>query len=438
MGLSCGAFGLLVLPGIASAAWNASTGGGGAGRSLSMPRGAAPTIQVQGRNVVVTWTTARLSDGAATAVGGYEVRRYSASSGVSQPVGASCTGTITALTCSESGVPSGSWRYGVVTRQGGWSGAESVRTDATVGAPTVTLAATSLDNSAMAGFATTTATVSNFLDGEVVSFRLGAASGTQVGSTTAGTGGGASATITVPYGTAVGANTIVAVGAGGSSGQHSMTITAATRSFVVTPSTTTPGAGGALTLSVQATVNGQNDSALSGTRTLAVSGLSSAPNGTAATAPTLATFNGTGLATISVTPVRTGSATVSLAAPTWGHAGSTTLNVRLGVLASLTFTNPSTVCGTNGVTVGNAGSWSSKVTAFDALGNGANPGAAISVALTGTGNGSVTPPSLSIATGATPAETGAAFTVTLPSGGNRTFTVKAAVGAISVSCAVKS
>ena len=60
----------------------------------------------------------------ATAVGGYLVKRYDSEHRLLQTILSACTGTITALSCVESSVPAGSWKYTVTPVIGtNWVGA---------------------------------------------------------------------------------------------------------------------------------------------------------------------------------------------------------------------------------------------------------------------------------------------------------------------------
>lgn len=123
----------VALTSVASAAWLGATGPGGAGRSgaTTMPGGNKPIATVAipaGSTVSVSWAA---STGGAS-VAGYEVRSYDATSGVPRSVGASCAGIVAGTSCSETGVPNGSWRYSVVPRQQVWAGAESPRSDPVV------------------------------------------------------------------------------------------------------------------------------------------------------------------------------------------------------------------------------------------------------------------------------------------------------------------
>ena len=81
-----------------------------------------PTASASGSSVTVSWRQATLADG--TPVAAYSIKRYDAN-GVAQTVNAGCSGTIAALTCIETSVPSGTWTYSDTPLQNSWHGAES-------------------------------------------------------------------------------------------------------------------------------------------------------------------------------------------------------------------------------------------------------------------------------------------------------------------------
>ena len=210
--------------GIAQAAWKASASANGYAKAVSAPQGNAPSGSVNGRDVVVSWTAARFPDN--TPVAGYTVQRFDASTGTSQTVLASCTGTIAALTCTEFGVAPGIWKYSVTPKQGLWTGAQSVKSSSvTVSSPSLTLSTTTLS-----ALPTTSAgSIANYLDGESVTYRLdNAVSGSVlVGSITPSpvpTGGSATVSVTVPSGTSLGAHTVFAVGSLGSTTSAGITV----------------------------------------------------------------------------------------------------------------------------------------------------------------------------------------------------------------------
>ncbi|WP_461164541.1 tandem-95 repeat protein [Arthrobacter sp. R4-81] len=124
--------------GAAWAYWSAESlpGGGGGATAASVNRGTVPTAVVVGHFVTLNWGATTLTTG--TPVSGYLVKRYSGTS--EQTVLAGCAGTITVLTCTETGVPAGIWTYSVTALfAANWAGAESDRSAAVTvqnGAPT--------------------------------------------------------------------------------------------------------------------------------------------------------------------------------------------------------------------------------------------------------------------------------------------------------------
>jgi hypothetical protein len=197
------------------ASWTAGTSGSGRGLAQSLPDGAAPVALVSGRNVTVTWNQVQMSGG--TPVSGYRVRRYQ-NGGAVQTIGSACSGVITGTSCTESNVPTGTWRYSIQPVQGGWTGLESQKGAATaVGAASLvfssstTLPAASLPTS-LSG------TVSSFLVLEGLSFRLDSPTGpTLTGSpSTVSVAGSATVSVTIPAGTDDAPHSVFAVGSLGS------------------------------------------------------------------------------------------------------------------------------------------------------------------------------------------------------------------------------
>jgi hypothetical protein len=90
-----------------------------------MPAGNAPsaTAPLLSFNVSVSWSASTFSGGGA--VSGYVVKRYPAGGGAAVTPAANCSGTIAGTSCTENGVPVGSWKYSVTPVAGAWSGAES-------------------------------------------------------------------------------------------------------------------------------------------------------------------------------------------------------------------------------------------------------------------------------------------------------------------------
>ncbi|MEA3077667.1 MAG: hypothetical protein QOF60_2575 [Actinomycetota bacterium] len=135
-------FGVLLLVGgaAAQASWLAPVGAGnGASAAASVNGGNAPTVNASGSSVTVSWSASTLSGG--TAVAGYVVKRYS-STDVLQSIGAGCSSTIVGLTCTETGVANGTWKYAVTPVKGTWTGAESSKTSVVVGVVADTTAPT--------------------------------------------------------------------------------------------------------------------------------------------------------------------------------------------------------------------------------------------------------------------------------------------------------
>src|SRR5207248_5322926 len=158
---------LAIPAGSAAAAWVASGTGSTSAKSRTMPAGNQPTAAASARNVTVSWSQSSFSGG--PAVSAYLVKRYD-TSGNGQTIGSACSGTVSALTCTESDVPAGSWQYTVTPAQSNWRGAESAHSATlTVASPslsfssstTVTALPTTLDGS-----------IANFASGQTISFRL--------------------------------------------------------------------------------------------------------------------------------------------------------------------------------------------------------------------------------------------------------------------------
>jgi hypothetical protein len=188
-------------------------------------------VSVTGHSATVSWTATTLLGQSAT---GYTVKRYD-SSGTAQTVCTGCSGTLTALSCTESSVPAGSWTYTVTPSLGAWTGSESPRSStATVQAPGLSItSATTLTSLP----ATVTASVTGYSQGQTVAFKLDSASGATLTATLSPTSipasGAATATITMPAGTAQGSHTIYAVGSGGDTASAALTVNRPTVSTAV-------------------------------------------------------------------------------------------------------------------------------------------------------------------------------------------------------------
>jgi len=134
-----------------------------------MPAGKQPTATVAATTVTVTWPQSTITSGSigALAGGGYTVRRYADGSTTAITPNPACATTITgaaaSLSCAETGVPDGRWRYTVTPRLNNWLGAESPTSALAVVdriAPTTTVALAPALNAAGWANANVTVTLS--------------------------------------------------------------------------------------------------------------------------------------------------------------------------------------------------------------------------------------------------------------------------------------
>ncbi len=119
--------------------WTAGSnpGGGGAAAATTVNQGQTPTASSAGTAITISWAPSTLSNG--KAVAGYTLKRYDVASVTSQAIQpGTCTGRVTATTCTENAVPAGHWTYSVTpVFATSWSGAESLKSNSvTVEAPT--------------------------------------------------------------------------------------------------------------------------------------------------------------------------------------------------------------------------------------------------------------------------------------------------------------
>jgi hypothetical protein len=216
--------------------------GSGAATAGTLAAGSAPTAVVTGSltNVVVSWSARSLSNG--TAASGYIVNRYSWSGSTPQTITAGCTGTVSALTCTESSMPTGSWYYTVTPVYQNWRGAESGPSGrVNTGPATMTLAKTLFGGSTPLP-ATTTGTVSGFAPGESISYVLDTGTVLTGSPATVDATGSASFSLTIPASASDGSHTVKVVGAVASPGVAIVVDTTAPAiSLAVSP---TPNANG--------------------------------------------------------------------------------------------------------------------------------------------------------------------------------------------------
>ncbi len=208
--------------GAADAAWQTASGGGSAyAKARSVAAGSTPTASVSNRNVTVSWS----ATGGSVPVDGYVVRRFD-TGGAEASVGSSCSGTINALSCTETNVAPGSWRYTITPVRQNWQGAQSAQSTAvTVNAPALNLTTTSFTVLR----ATTGGTIQSFKPGQTVTFRLdNPSTGTvltgNITPSTVPAGGTATVTVTIPSGIANGAHTVYAIGSNGDQASAAITV----------------------------------------------------------------------------------------------------------------------------------------------------------------------------------------------------------------------
>lgn len=125
----------------ALAAWVAGATGSASGRADQVLVAAAPSASATGGTVDLSWAATTLASGAP--VTGYRVERVNTVTAAVVPATGGCAGTVVGLACTETSVPTGTWRYRTAAVRGAWQGPTSpdsaiVSVDATP--PTVTSA----------------------------------------------------------------------------------------------------------------------------------------------------------------------------------------------------------------------------------------------------------------------------------------------------------
>lgn len=211
------------LPHPATAAW--TTGGGGASAVVaqSIPTAATPTAVVTGRNAAVSWAATTLTGG--TPVDGYALTRVDASTGVAQAL-TSCTGTITTTSCTETNVPTGTWRYRVEAVRGGWAGPMSAASSAvTVSSSTLTFTSSTTIPSASLP-ATLSGNLAGFASNEGITYRLDGVTGPVLSGSpsSVNASGNRAFTVTIPSGTDNSPHSVFAVGSMGNYASAAITV----------------------------------------------------------------------------------------------------------------------------------------------------------------------------------------------------------------------
>ncbi len=225
------------------------------------------------------------------------------------------------------------------------------------------------------------------------------------------------------------------IGTNWTSGQTAGTsaTTTAAGNFLVSVSGTKT-AGTAFSPTITATTNGvATDTSYAGVKTITFSGPLASPSGTNPTYPVNVTFTA-GVGTPSITLYNAAIATLSVTDGT--ISGSTSVTVTSGSATQLGYTTSTPSCAAGTVAVGNAGSFTSRVSVYDAYLNPFTQASNRTITVSRSPIiGTLSPTSLTIFTGAS--ETSTASTFTLPNGSPPNTTVTAAAaGLTSASCIV--
>lgn len=177
----------------------------------SVPASTAPVAVVNGRDITVSWSSVTLAGGQPAT--GYVVRRFDAA-GVPQPVLPACT-SVTSASCIEQSVPPGTWTYSVQPLVGGWTGPESARSAAVTVADATFVVTSTMPITALP--ATVTGTVTQFVPGTAVTYRLDSTSGPLLTGTptVVAPGGTMNVSVAVPVGTTDAPHSIVVMDAAG-------------------------------------------------------------------------------------------------------------------------------------------------------------------------------------------------------------------------------
>ena len=136
----------LVSASTALAYWQAAGAGFGTGPVGTLAAGNQPTASVSGQTVTLSWAQTLFRDNplGGYSGGGYAIKRHPTAGGASVTPNTMCdttiTGANTTLSCQESAVPSGSWRYTITPLLSSWTGAQSAMSvSVAVGPPPPTL-----------------------------------------------------------------------------------------------------------------------------------------------------------------------------------------------------------------------------------------------------------------------------------------------------------
>lgn len=125
----------------AGAFWSSTGTGGGTASTATLPGGLTPSGSVSGSTVTVSFNQVSIAGiyVGSMSGGGYEILRYSVTDGLSSTPNGTCavpvTGSTASLTCSDTSVPPGFWRYTVEPVLGSWTSTESPQSTTVTVAP---------------------------------------------------------------------------------------------------------------------------------------------------------------------------------------------------------------------------------------------------------------------------------------------------------------
>lgn len=126
---------MLVSAQASSAHWSNSGSAGSSAATATMPDGVQPTVSASGSTVTVSIPQISVAgDLVGVLGGGYTIKRYPAAGGAAVTPGGSCessvTGSAPTLTCNETNMPRGDWKYTVSPTLFQWTSAESTASTA--------------------------------------------------------------------------------------------------------------------------------------------------------------------------------------------------------------------------------------------------------------------------------------------------------------------
>jgi hypothetical protein len=192
-------------------------------------------------------------------------------------------------------------------------------------------------------------------------------------------------------------------------------------------------AGTAFNVTLTATTNGiTTNTAYAGTKVITFSGPATSPAGTPPTYPANVVFAaGVGTATVTLPTAET----VNLAATDGTISGSTSVTVVAGAAAQMAYTSSNFSCASGTANVGNGGTFTSKLTVYDANMNPKVGARTITLSRTPTAGTTLSSASLSIT--AANSETTASSSLTIPTGSPTITLTAASTGLPSEVCIVK-